>query len=218
VDVVDGTEPSLTDLLNNAGNTWYDLSGNINNGTLVNGTGYTNTDGGALTFDGINDTVSLGTGNTFFPLPDFSMELWFKSDGTTPTTGTLPGLLGITYGIRLLVHSSSLQFGLDDGTTFVYLYSTGTHSFYDSSWHQVVIQANSTTRNIYVDGLLSNTSNASWPGVTRWLTNGANIGRDNNDASYYFNGNISSVKFYNRVLSASEVLQNFDVLRGRYGL
>ena len=145
------------------------------------------------------------------------MELWFKSNGTTPTTGTTPGLLGITYGIRLLVNSSSLSFGLDNGTTFTYATTPSSYTFYNSSWHQVVIQANSTTRNIYVDGLLSKTLNDSWSGSTRWPTNTANIGRDNN-SMYYFTGNISSIKFYNTVLSASEISQNFNTSKSRYGL
>lgn len=195
-----------------------DLSGNGKNGVLSGGVGYSSGSGGSLVFDGVNDTINLGTGNTFFPLPSFSMELWFKSDGTTPTTGTSPGLLGITYGIRLLVFSSYLQFAVDDGASFPALNTAGANSFYNSSWHQVVIQANAATRYIYLDGLLSNTSSATWSGVTRYPTNSANIGRDNNNSNYYFTGNISSIKFYNVVLSANDINQNFNKLRGRYGL
>jgi len=218
VDIVDGTEPTVTELINDAGNTWTDLSGNNRKGILAGGATYNSSNGGSISFDGVNDTVYLGTGNTFFPIPNFSMELWFKSNGTTPVTGTSPGLLGITYGVRIFVNSSSLVFSLDDGAAFSAVTTVGPYSFYDSSWHQVVIQANSTTRNIYVDGLLSNTANNSWTGSTRWPTNVANMGRDNNNSMYYFNGNISSAKFYNKVLSALEVKQNFDALRGRYGI
>jgi hypothetical protein len=39
------------------GTTWTDLSGNGNNGTLVNGVGYNSGNGGSLTFDGVNDNV-----------------------------------------------------------------------------------------------------------------------------------------------------------------
>jgi Tfp pilus assembly protein PilE len=195
-----------------------DLSGYGHNGTLLNGVGYSNANGGSWVFDGTNDVISLGTGNTFFTLPNFSMELWFKSDGTTPVTGTDPGLLGITYGIRLMVYSTYLTFALDDGTAGPGMNTAPPSSFYNSSWHQVVIQANSTTRYIYVDGVLSNTLNAGWPGITRWPTNGAYIGRDNNNSMYFFTGNISSVRFYDKVLSAPEVKQHFDALRGRYGI
>ena len=34
----------------------------------------------------------------------------------------------------------------------------------------------------------------------------------------YFNGSIANVNYYNRALSAAEVLQNYNALRGRYGL
>ena len=41
-----------------SGTTWTDLSGNGNNGTLVNGVGYNSDNGGSLSFDGVNDYVS----------------------------------------------------------------------------------------------------------------------------------------------------------------
>ena len=44
-----------------SGTTWTDLSGNGNNGTLVNGVGYDSDNGGSLSFDGVNDYVTLGT-------------------------------------------------------------------------------------------------------------------------------------------------------------
>jgi hypothetical protein len=38
-----------------SGTTWTDLSGNGNNGTLVNGVGYSGDNLGSLSFDGVND-------------------------------------------------------------------------------------------------------------------------------------------------------------------
>ena len=37
------------------GTTWYDLSGNGNNGTLVNGPTFNSGNGGSIVFDGVND-------------------------------------------------------------------------------------------------------------------------------------------------------------------
>ncbi|MBC7869150.1 LamG domain-containing protein [Candidatus Saccharibacteria bacterium] len=201
-----------------SGTVLNDLSGKGKNAVLVNGVAYDSAKGGSWVFDGVNDTINLGTGNTFFPLPNFSMELWFKSDGTTPTTGVSPGLLGITYGVRLFVYTSTLSFGLDTGTAVTYLDTPSTYSFYNSSWHQVVIQATPTKREIYVDGSLANTKIDNWPGITQWPTNTANIGRDNNNVNYFFRGNIASIKIYDSNLSASEVNQNFNAARNRYGI
>jgi len=200
------------------GTTAYDLSGNNKNATLVNGVGYDSANGGSWTFDGVNETIRLGTGNTVFPMANFSMELWFKSDGITATTGTAPALLGITYGVRLSVKSNYLSYGLDNGTAFSYVSTPSTYSFYDSSWHHVVIEASPTKRQIFVDGELSATLNDTWAGNTRWPTNTANIGNDNNNTMYFFRGNIASFNIYNVNLSASDVNSHFNASRGLYGL
>ena len=43
------------------GTTWFDRSGNGNNGTLIGGVGYNSTNAGIIVFDGINDNVSFST-------------------------------------------------------------------------------------------------------------------------------------------------------------
>ena len=56
------------------GTVWTDLSGQNNNGTLVNGVGYSSVNGGTLTFDGVNDYVNMG--NIFnFGTGDFTYEV-----------------------------------------------------------------------------------------------------------------------------------------------
>ena len=42
-----------------SGTTWFDRSGNGNNGTLVNGVGYSSGNGGVLAFDGVDDYVEI---------------------------------------------------------------------------------------------------------------------------------------------------------------
>ena len=108
--------------------------------------------------------------------------------------------------------------GLDNGTSVTYLSSPTTYSFYDSSWHNVSVQANSTTLLLYIDGKSAGSTDTTWSGSTRWPTNTTNIGRDNNNSNYFFRGAISSFKIYNRVLSAAEIQQNFNALRGRFGI
>jgi hypothetical protein len=61
------------------GTTWTDLSGNGNNGTLVNGVGYSSDNGGSLVFDGVNDYSEITTRNTnleFQPLQPYSVFCW----------------------------------------------------------------------------------------------------------------------------------------------
>ena len=197
------------------GTTWYDLSGNGRNGTLYNGTGYSTTNGGTFTFDGVNDGIVF---SSFFPLYSFTISMWFSSDGTTPTTGTSPALFGFTYGLSLFVYQNNLRYVLDNGSSTTNLYTPSTFEFYDSSWHQVVVTATPNSMSIYVDGTVQGTTSTTWSGTTRWPTNTFNIGRDNNNTMYWFRGKIPTLSIYERELSSVEISQNFNTTRSRFGI
>ena len=187
-----------------------DLDGNFNGGTI-----HTNN---LFEFDGVNSTINLGTGNDIFPLPNFSVECWFRSDGTTPVTGTSPGVWCFTYGVRMTISETRVAYGVDNGTSFTYIQSPTTYQFFDSSWHHTVCQATPTERHLYIDGEYISSLTDAWPGITRWPTNALNIGRDNNNVMLFFTGAIPMLNIYNKVLTAAEVQQNFNATKGRFGL
>jgi hypothetical protein len=202
-----------------SGATIYDLSGNTKNGTFSGGTTYSSNYGGVLNFDGINSTVTFGTGDTFFPLYSFTTDVWFQSKGTVLTTGTNPGLFGFTYGIRLFVNSTNLTFTISSGSSagLQPLSTNDSINYRDNGiWYNVVCQATPTNTYIYVNGVLKNSRSVTWLGDTVWPTNTWNLGRDNNNSNYFFTGSIASHKLYNRVLSASEVLQNYNAQKSRF--
>jgi hypothetical protein len=198
--------------------TWFDRSGNNRNGTLTNGPTFSSANGGSIMFDGVNDTVNLGTGNTVFPLPQISYEFVFRSLGTVPTTGTSPALFALTFGVRLLVNSTNLEATFSSGSVFFPLSTSGTNNYRDGNWYYVAVTHNGTNFNIYVNGALSNTRTSPWLGTTVWPTNGFALGRDNNDNFYFFRGNIGTFKLYNRALTAQEVEQNYNATKTRFGL
>ena len=66
-------------------------------------------------------------------------------------------------------------------------------------------------RNAYLEGTQSTTGTADW-------SQGLRIGYWSAGGGYAYSGKIGSVKFYNRALTAAEVTQEFNALRGRYGL
>ncbi len=176
----------------------------------VNGTASANvvwTDGiidRCAVFNGINTLVSM---TTIFPLNNFSVSIWFKSYGTTPTTGTTPALFGFTYGMVCSVIADRVIFYLDNGTAFTVITSPTTYDFYnDNSWHHLVCTVTPTQRNLYIDGINKGTLNDAWAGNTRWPTNSFNIGRNNNNSMYYFRGLMDDLRFYDTALSADEVL------------
>jgi len=64
-----------------SGTTWYDLSGNGNHGTLVNGPGFSTESGGSITYDGNNDYVTVPDSSDFaMGITPFAMEQWLKFD------------------------------------------------------------------------------------------------------------------------------------------
>jgi len=198
-----------------AGNVVLDISGNGNNGTMSNVT-YV---GDELIFNGIDSTINFGVGGDFFPLPSFTIDLWFSSTGTTPITGTAPGLFGFTYGVRAIVASNYLYFSVDDGVNSLTIQSPSTYDFYNGSWHHFAGVVSMGARYLYVDGeQVASSTSYTWLGDTRWPTNQFVIGRDNNNSNYFFTGSMSSFKFYNRQLSSEEINRNFNAIRGRYGV
>jgi hypothetical protein len=200
-----------------SGTIWRDLSGNSKNGTLTNGPTFNNGNGGSIVFDGVDDTINLGTGNTFFPLPQFTIDIWFKSLGTVPTTGVTPGLFGFTFGVRSHLNESTLLFGVDNGTGVTNLTVAGTFRT-DNNWYNATFYHTGTNMGIYINGILRNSVNSAWTGTSRWPTNGWNLGRDNNNNNQFYSGHIASCKIYNKTLTPQEILQNYNATKSRFGL
>jgi prepilin-type N-terminal cleavage/methylation domain-containing protein len=196
------------------GNTWFDLSGNGNNGTLVNGVGYNSDNGGSLSFDGVNDyvivsnNISPGTG-------DFSVAAWvykteivanryiwdFGANGGTLSTGT-----SITNGFR--------YYNPTIGTGGV-LYNSGPiHSI--NTWYNIVISRISGSTKFYSNGFLITSANDSG-NIGTWGTN-FNIGRYGG-GGYNHQGNIAHILVYKgKGLTPQEIQQNYNALKGRFGL
>tara|TARA_R110000751_G_scaffold4921_1_gene23419 strand:+ start:57 stop:929 length:873 start_codon:yes stop_codon:yes gene_type:complete len=71
-------------------NTWYDLTSNNYDGTMLNGATYNTDKGGGLTFDGIDDTLDLGdilNGVIAGTSPTYTVQTWIKFDTLVDDTG-----------------------------------------------------------------------------------------------------------------------------------
>lgn len=188
-----------------------DYSGLQRNGTA---SGAIN-NGDSYYFDGINDIINFGTGDTFFPLYTHSISLMFRSDGTTPTTGVNPGIFGFTYGIRCLLGSTgNLQFGLYKTTGNTYISANDSYNYHDSQWHIMTTTCDGTTIKLYIDGTYKSSGDVSsfWDGYTSWPTNAWLLGRDNNDSVYFFRGNMKQLKLFNRALTAEEIKIEYNTM------
>ena len=185
-----------------------DYSGNDNNANLdLNTTPRwlynEERNSGVYEFD--NKRIIIGTGNTFFPLDNFSISAWIKTPGLGSGMSR-NGIISITYGLTVFLNASgNLTLRMDNGTS---LNSIGvTKPLHDNEFHHILVSFDGVNQRIYIDGELMRTSAFNgWTGSTRWPTNTAVIGQENNNASIYrFNGLIDDVRIYNRALSDREV-------------
>jgi len=196
------------------GTTWTDISNNGNNGTLINGPTFSSADYGSIVFDGTNDFVS-GSG-VFLPTQG-TITVWFKTSNTY-TNNYLFSLPWVSSG------NNGFDLGFGGTTTFRGIITTTsgnaeiTYSttYSDNNWHMGALTYNGTNAILYYDGVARNS--ASTTGTIRQTANGEfNVARFGSFGAYVA-ASITNVTVYNKALSATEITQNFNALRGRYGI
>lgn len=176
-----------------------------NTGTYTNGpllgkeSPLTGSGGTSVTFDGVNDFVSLGTSSTL-QTPNFTIEAWFK----TTASGTLQTIYRTRYyGHSLIVDGAGKVVGgvYDSDANSHSVASPGTYN--DGSWHHAAYAKGPTGLKLYVDGAeVASLTAAITP---LYWTVALSIGRDGDLDSDYFNGSIDEVAFYDRALTQQEV-------------
>ena len=170
--------------------------------------------------DGSNDYVNAGSNSDFaFGTGDFTIEMWWYSD---QTQSAVTGLLSLTNS------SASTNWQLGPGYQ-----SDSNQIVFTGSDHQSSPQIKDPTN--YSNQVWTNTIVTRTSGTVKLYTNGANVASISDSSNYsdtgplkiginrgntvYWNGRISVVRLYKgKGLTASEVAQNFNALRGRYGI
>jgi len=190
------------------GTVWNDLIGN-NNGTLTNGPTFDSGDNGSIVFDNIDDFVSIPN-NIGYDL-SVSAFSWFKSNGT-PTGGYHIIFGGQQLEISIPT-SGQIRTGVFTSSRFVSNHGSG---LMDGNWHLVGLTFTGTKKTSYIDGLSVGTQTVSGNLVSSFSNR--TIGRFGSSTGYYLNGQLSNCFFYNRELTAQEVLQNYNATKSRYGL
>ena len=190
------------------GTTWTDLSGSGNNGTLTNGPTFDSGNGGSILFDGTNDYVSgsLSSINTW------TMSIWYLSKNISGALVYYPfsclASTGLGFGGTFDVNTQNRWFFFDGANIF----SNSNTSVVINTWYNLVVTKTSTSYNLYTNGNLSISGTGLDLSYTLY-----NLG-SRADGVWYVNGNIAQASIYNRVLSATEVTQNFNAVKSRFGL
>jgi hypothetical protein len=211
-----------------SGTTWSDLVGG-NDGTLTNGPTYDSGNGGSVTLDGSNDRVIYPFNESLNPQPTdaFSVFVWFKD--LDSSAGAILSNMNVSTNYsgwdlwrqssgKLAVHIISSWSSNAFKITINQNASLGT---YDGSCPTTNSDAVNSI-DFYKNGLIHTSGKQHVGGgnfsssseTTNYGTQVFEIGSRN--GSQICGSTISNVSFYNRALSASEVLQNYNALKNRF--
>lgn len=216
IDAIDGTEPSISALLSGfTANRLTDLVG-TNNGTFKNAPTYSSVNGGSISFDGTDDYVALPQ-SFAFGTSTFSIECWVNADTLSgidaiyySQSSNAPGFYGVGH------YAGSGGFFLSDfnGSTRITTYF-GSDAVVNTWYHLVFLKNSSNQYVVYRNAVASTTNNTS---TTSLSSSDPRIGYNPASGSEIWDGKIANFKIYNRALTAQEIQQNFNALRGRFGI
>jgi hypothetical protein len=212
-----------------------DLSVTKSNSTVSNGVLYDTDDKGAWLFDGIDDKIVSELKNPFnFDVSDpFSIDLWFNPVDTSinsilvskwkPNDGVTTAR-GYYFGLILLGSPSRIKLRFSFFKTNIEFIATNIEEVIsDNTWYHAVLtydgSGNASGVNFYLDGSLR-TKTVTRDNLISPATTDVNLqvgGQGNPTVGFFgFNGYISNAKVYNRELTSSEVLINYNVLKYRF--
>ena len=200
---------------------------------LKNGAGYDSANGGVFAFDGANDYTESNNSISYSLANGFTLMQWVKLNNTlqcgtyqqndlTVNTNNFINFYFQYFGfgtkLRWEVHSGNSMYSSADVLPNTWTLLTGTMSTLSTPYTVVGSDTYGIgTAKIYLNGVSngSPTSLAASPSITTNIILGA---YKNSISSQYSNSSIGQTLFYTRELSATEVLQNYNALKFRYGL
>lgn len=214
-----------------SGTSWYAIAGS-NNATLVNGTSYNSSNGGYLSFLG-SSSQYVDLGSNFTSILNVSLPITFETIAYLNLSGNAEGIIsniGTIFtdgGFALRKQSTNVinAMFVHNGSNYI---SWSSNVLSSGGWYHIVSTYNgsgSSTQanyNLYVNSVLSNITTLTAGTISSFPSNkNFDLGRNGSmvgSMTNYFTGNIASVRIYNRALSAAEISQNFNALRGRFGI
>lgn len=225
-------------------NQWADLSRNGNNGTLTNSPTYSGANGGSLVFNGTNNYVNCGNSASLNITGSITVDAWvyftsLTNSGDLSLVSKYSNAGGATNQAWLIWKATADYRTYGPGgaggpntNEFAFI-ATSAGNFSGgvigtgqqvvvNTWYNVVgvYISSSDTMQLYVNGVLMKSAvrTGQTAGVLATGSRNVLIGGTVEDNNRWVQGNIPAVKIYNRALAAAEIQQNFNALRGRFGI
>jgi hypothetical protein len=192
------------------GTTWYDVGGS-NNGALTNGPTFTSSNGGGVVFDGTNDYIK----SSFSSVP-------VQGPGTISFFGyysLVSGVLNAITLIKTIGGTQGLQIGIRT-SGIVWVYGGNTLLNYTTPTLNQIAQwtltFNGPSLQMYINGVLDSSTNSA--SNQSGSSDTFYMGTYSDGGLEAFPGTIYNCQVYNRLLSSSEILKNYNAQKGRFGL
>lgn len=187
------------------GTTFNDLSTNNYNGTIYN----------SPSIDMIKGTISLTSNNDYLEIPhvlqSLTIDFWFNTPNTNNAAIIYAGLdqyNSAAWQWSLFYYGNQLLWRPNGGgggtniTNFVTI----------NNWYHFVMTRSNGNSSIYINGVFRSTNTAN-PIPT--VTGNIRVGKA---GAVYWNGSFGPIKIYDKTLNNTEILQNYNALKGRFGL
>ena len=205
-----------------SGNTWYDLSGSSRSVSL-SGTTFTTEVGGGLVYNGSAKSrfnrVSLDVNAT-----DLTFTFWFKTTSFYAINSIIDDWTSPNYSFQLSARSGYLSINLRNTSQqdlFVSSDLIGSVPITNNQYTNATFTWNKSTNTgtIYINGtqVYQATSSLTNQTVKNNTSGYIYVGAENFTTNFLY-GTLNQIAIYNRALSPSEVFQNFNALRGRFGI
>lgn len=194
-----------------SGTTWTDLSNSVNNGTLENSPTFNSLNGGSFVFTDVG-TERIKIIPTNLPITNlFSISSWVRCTNVASSNNIVSR--NGPYFMR--IDSSKVRFNVL--TSSGWLFQNGTTNLQNNLWYNLCMTYDGILFKGYINGVqefsVSKTGNTSASGAYLYIGYTPDVGEQ-----AAFNGNISVVKIYNTALNNSEILQNYNASKSRFGL
>lgn len=195
----------------------------IHSASLMNDITYSSDGKGSLIFDGSDQYLDLGNSHNDLVLDTGgSLCVWSKwnSYNGTSWSNTLIGKGGSSWPNHHYIlfkesGTNHLLFSVSNGTSYLATNGPSGRNIPLDTWFYTVATWDSTYKKLYYNNELEEEVNSNIMPINS--SDAVSVGRTGTNG-YYLDGKISLVQIYNRAISHSEVIQNFNAFKSRFGI